>query len=559
MDQAYTAKARVLLIDDDVIFCEFIQHVFSLIEAEIVTVTSLTACKSLLTEREFDVVLLDNMLPDGRGVELMPFIMALKPAPTVLMITADEDIDNIKLSFERGVSDYMVKPINTDLLLHKVTFLYKNLLNERALEKTNAQLRLAQEHSRQEERLAQHVYNSLVGASNESVDGVHIMQMSHSDFCGDFLFTIQSNTGNRYVFLMDAMGHGLAAAICILPLIATAKAMATKNLPLLTIMHEINAKLTNELPDDRFVSLAAIEVDYNSEELLIFNAGLPPILLHTADNTVETVASSSMPMGILETHKFSISPSRHRFDKVRQVALFSDGLIEQRNAKNEMINMEGIINVAEQLIRENASWADIENTFTQHLGDQERDDDISLCVIDCEKLARTYQTSPLAGDDVMGELQMSMLLQGSLLRSVDVIKFLSGVMAEARIEPQFANRAFTVIAELYNNGLDHGVLGLDSKLKNDIEGFGEYLLKRDENLSQLSKDDCISVSLRLSGANQIEFEVEDSGSGFEHQSVEPSDGLSGRGLGLVEKLSTRIERNDKGNKVKVVLNEREGV
>jgi two-component sensor histidine kinase len=116
-----------------------------------------------------------------------------------------------------------------------------------------------------------------------------------------------------------------------------------------------------------------------------------------------------------------------------------------------------------------------------------------------------------------------------------------------------------VIAELYTNGLDHGVLGLDSKLKNDIEGFGEYLLKRDENLSQLSKDDRIGVSLRLNGANQIEFEVEDSGAGFEHQSVEPSDGSSGRGLGLVEKLSTRIERNDKGNKVKVVLNEREGV
>ena len=105
MEQALTAKARVLLIDDDVIFGEFIQHVFSLIEAEIVTVTSLTAGKSLLAEKEFDVVLLDNMLPDGRGVELMQFIMALKPAPTVLMITADEDIDNIKLSFERFVSD----------------------------------------------------------------------------------------------------------------------------------------------------------------------------------------------------------------------------------------------------------------------------------------------------------------------------------------------------------------------------------------------------------------------------------------------------------------------
>ena len=44
---------------------------------------------------------------------------------------------------------------------------------------------------------------------------------------------------------------------------------------------------------------------------------------------------------------------------------------------------------------------------------------------------------------------------------------------------------FTVLAELFNNALDHGILELDSGLKRDVEGFSEYYKQRIERLEKL--------------------------------------------------------------------------
>ena len=44
---------------------------------------------------------------------------------------------------------------------------------------------------------------------------------------------------------------------------------------------------------------------------------------------------------------------------------------------------------------------------------------------------------------------------------------------------------FTVMTELYVNALDHGVLGLDSNLKSDQDGFETYFLTRESRLARL--------------------------------------------------------------------------
>ena len=137
-----------------------------------------------------------------------------------------------------------------------------------------------------------------------------------------FLFSVKSTSGNLYVFLADAMGHGLAAAICILPFISIAKAMAQKDIPLQTILHEINNKLDVELPDDRFVAMAAIEVNHLANEILVFNAGLPPVLVESEQHLLTLCESTSLPMGIMAAEQFSISPHRFELDQVNQIGLF---------------------------------------------------------------------------------------------------------------------------------------------------------------------------------------------------------------------------------------------
>jgi DNA-binding NarL/FixJ family response regulator len=552
-----STSMRVLLVDDDTIFVEYVGYVFQLIDVAIQSATSLSGARRALNESTFDVVLLDNWLPDGKGVELMEEINKLAEAPIVIMTTADEDIDNIKRCFDAGVHDYMIKPIQTDLLIHKVNLLYKNLVNERELAKSNYQLQLAQDAAKAEEELAQHVYSCLVGSSDTSSPGIHNFQLSHGDFCGDFLFTLKADNGNRYVFLADAMGHGLAAAICILPLISIAKAMVYKNMPLLNIVHEINAKLESDLPDDRFVALAALEFNFHSSEIYVVNAGLPGLLVQNTDDEITVVNSSSMPLGVFEPAQFSIQPVVFDIEKTQQIAVFSDGIIEQKNAEGTAIGFEGIKELAEQFIDSGIPWSQIENQFINHLGVQAREDDITLCVMDTPKLVGTHQAPEKSNQHVLGNLDLQISASGEFLKVLDILKLVTNVINESRVESRFANQVFTVLAELYNNALDHGVLCLDSALKNDVMGFAEFLSQREEALNKLNEQDQIDLTLSLRGSDCIELNVADSGDGFDQNEIKDSNGLSGRGLALLNNLAQSIERNAIGNQVKAVMKQQE--
>ena len=85
--------------------------------------------------------------------------------------------------------------------------------------------------------------------------------------------------------------------------------------------------------------------------------------------------------------------------------------------------------------------------------------------------------------------------------------------------PGFARhreRLFTVLAELLTNAIDHGVLGIQSRVKHSADGFDAYYQDRDRRLAAL-QDGYVAVSLThvpsASGARLI-VRVEDSGPGF---------------------------------------------
>ena len=99
-----------------------------------------------------------------------------------------------------------------------------------------------------------------------------------------------------------------------------------------------------------------------------------------------------------------------------------------------------------------------------------------------------------------------------------------------------------VLSELYSNALEHGVLGLDSRLKRDTEGFAHYYQQRRERLATL-KSGFVRVSLQvepIGESGRVLIQVEDSGAGFDVTKVMArpldADRLSGRGVSLVRQL-----------------------
>jgi anti-sigma regulatory factor (Ser/Thr protein kinase) len=112
---------------------------------------------------------------------------------------------------------------------------------------------------------------------------------------------------------------------------------------------------------------------------------------------------------------------------------------------------------------------------------------------------------------------------------------------------------FTVLSELYNNALDHGLLKLDSSLKES--DFSTYLHERESRLEALGEG-LVTLSVKCAyrgGCANLEILVGDSGAGFDPALLPPSreDAPYGRGLRLVRGLCDSLEFNSTGNRAMV--------
>lgn len=99
---------KVLIIEDDPMVAMIHKEYFKKKELtdDLNHVTSLETAKDYLKKNNVDLIVLDNYLTDGQGVEFLP---ELKGYP-IIMITAANDVQTVEAALSNGVVDYLVKP-----------------------------------------------------------------------------------------------------------------------------------------------------------------------------------------------------------------------------------------------------------------------------------------------------------------------------------------------------------------------------------------------------------------------------------------------------------------
>lgn len=110
------SKKFVLIIDDNFHFAESTKDFLTNSYLEVQTANSLTTARQLLSKIPFDVVLLDNSLPDGDGLNCVNDILAINDQTKIILITGFPSFENAVQALKKGVYDYFSKPIEIDEL-----------------------------------------------------------------------------------------------------------------------------------------------------------------------------------------------------------------------------------------------------------------------------------------------------------------------------------------------------------------------------------------------------------------------------------------------------------
>ena len=111
---------RILVVEDDPVLLNGLKAGLGLLGATVDTVSSCADGHAALGTTEFDAIVLDLMLPDGSGLDLLATIRSAGDRTPVLLLTAlDEVSDRIK-GLDAGADDYLGKPFDLDELAARV-------------------------------------------------------------------------------------------------------------------------------------------------------------------------------------------------------------------------------------------------------------------------------------------------------------------------------------------------------------------------------------------------------------------------------------------------------
>jgi putative nucleotidyltransferase with HDIG domain len=106
----------ILVVDDEDAIRSALKRYLTGRGYEVVTASTGAEALEALERRKITGMLLDVMLPDASGIDLVPQVMQLEPAIALLILTAVNDATAAALCMQRGATDYLTKPIDLEVL-----------------------------------------------------------------------------------------------------------------------------------------------------------------------------------------------------------------------------------------------------------------------------------------------------------------------------------------------------------------------------------------------------------------------------------------------------------
>ncbi|MEO5338979.1 MAG: fused response regulator/phosphatase [Magnetococcus sp. MYC-9] len=562
---------KILIVDDDRINSTILNRLLSREGHQVFSAEDGRTGVEMFASERPDLVLMDIRMPHMNGYEAARAIKQISSDRfvPVIFLTAVTDEEGLVQCIESGGDDFLTKPFNRIILQAKIEAMERIRRLHTELHKQKEQLEQHQERVQQELDISQHLFSNIVRAGN-LLDAPCLRHLSvpMSQFNGDLLVASYNPAGGLHVMLGDFTGHGLSAAVGAMPLSELFYGMTAQGYSIGDLAEEMNAKLLSIMPTRMFCAACLLEVDARQQSLTVWNGGLPDVLLVDRRGQLQQrITSNHLPLGVRPFTPDDRKVSIFELRRESRLFLYSDGLTEATRSDEEMFGSERLERYFDGSVPPERLFDTILAALEHFRGDAQQTDDISILEIDCARL----------GEEPIGERlhrdrkhipptnwSLSFFFSPQLLQTVDPLPAIVNSVMNLQAPAGHRERIYTTLAELFSNALDHGLLGLDTRMKRTPEGFLRYYSQREERLAALDHG---FIRLELTHIPQFDdkqqkiggemhIRIEDGGPGFDHRRVhsvlEGNTSHGGRGIALVRSLCSRLAYNEAGNCADVV-------
>ncbi len=136
-------KQNVLIIDDDPLVQGAIATFLTELGFNVHTASTLAAARESVSVRSYEAVIVDQLLPDGSGIDLIRELRAMSPDMAIVVITGAADVPLAVKAMQEGADNFLPKPVSFSNLL----FFIKKSLEVRSLRRISGSRRRLEKRS----------------------------------------------------------------------------------------------------------------------------------------------------------------------------------------------------------------------------------------------------------------------------------------------------------------------------------------------------------------------------------------------------------------------------
>lgn len=344
---------RVIVVEDDPIVSRRMQQVISKHGHRVQAVQTCAAAENCLQEGVYDCAVIDWMLPDGNGLDLIRRVREQSHDRYLytIMLTSMKGIEHRREGMEAGADDFLSKPLNTEDLLLRLRVAVRITELQHQLADRNQELARTKRRLEEDVMSAAKVQRDLLPADDFAFPSAQISWYLQScEALGGDLVALTAIDDRHLGFaVIDVVGHGAKAAILGVQISRRLRSSWTSGSKWgANISHEVLTRpsqlarlLNDEFPMD-YRNLQFFTMCYGVLNTLdghcdYVGCGHPAPLRIDREGVVHELPVSGHPIGVLDDDEAVFTEFHITLEAGENLVLMSDGLPECLSPSGEML------------------------------------------------------------------------------------------------------------------------------------------------------------------------------------------------------------------------------
>lgn len=323
----FTKTLRVLYVEDDELIAKSASSLMNRYFGTLIYAENGKIGLELYKDGKYDIVISDVQMPYLDGINMTKAIKEINPLQKIIITSASDDSEKLMQLIDVGVDKFLQKPISRKKLSDTIYYISREIYHEKELERYKKRIEDINNYNL-EEQLKAHkkqkniIINDLEDDNRFVTDTIYI---ASDILSGDSYSIYKRYDGSIFMYVIDAMGHGLLPSLTSFAISSAVKSHIKTTKSFFDFSKEFIETIKNTLVDEEQLSCVFLEIDADFKKLEYFSAGMYPGSFLDEDKIVHLKTNNQPLMNFDE----NIITTTLELNCLKTLTIFSDGVVEE--------------------------------------------------------------------------------------------------------------------------------------------------------------------------------------------------------------------------------------